>query len=762
MTQCKTITLKGCHVETIMHYLKSLGAFKILTLQKNPDMTASWNDGQFCLHIQSQKNIEELKRELVDFLLFEYHPTPIVTPWNGGGGFVAAGKQKKAKSVQARKPTGKSEPITVTGNAKKANTTLINVENSTEPRLKEYGTVIKKTRDILRRITNDGKTITDKKGEISVNISSDIKQQILQACRNYLPDTTVSALDAMYVLTSKDPKYNPLLGSGGNDGNLEFIDNFRQNLLAVFAESQKDTSRQWIMGALFGDNVGMEKSAMGQFNPGCMFAPNMTNTDVKGTSLINPWDYILMIEGAILFAGGVTKHLSMESTAAKASFPFTVSATNAGYATSGGNEKSRGEIWVPTWERPTGIKEIQHLFGESRAQIGRKQAASGSDFARAVIGLGVEKGIAKFYRFGIRERNGMSNIMMPMGDITVRKHVDGEVLFDLDSWMDRIKRMKNMPNTIESHLRILEGAILDFTMKSRREQPEFLQKVLIAVGKLEMTLSVSLSGKNDPWMPQPVNLSTKWISQCYDNTPEFRLAASLASIGLSGDVDVIRTNIEAITLLKNKRPKTAWATHNNSVVKIKSAPEKYLAAILNRRMIDTIKVGGRHAPIQASIKSPLPDVIKFLRGELDLSRIVDLFIPLSFIEYNSKVNTPWENKIDVWEGIKSIPYVFAIIKMAFLPHEYEKTHVRLEPSILPLLEAGRISDAFSIAQKRLFYSGFKPILYANNKDASARISMPKHSWQHLSAALLFPLENKGEKMLMSIITGKKHASAHDD
>lgn len=720
--------LTGCNVDTMMHYLKSLGVFKILATQKNPDINASWNDSNFCLHVQSQKNSEELKKELVEFLCNEYKPTPIVTPWNGGGGFVAA-KEKKSKK------------------GKKANNTLGKVEKSTDSRLKEYGSVIEETRRVLQLIRHDGKEIVNKNGEINVPISDDIKQQILQACRNYLPDKVVPTLDAMYVITKK-PKYNPVLGSGGNDGNLEFIDNFRQNLIMVFDESQKDVSRRWIGGTLFDDNVQMEKSAIGQFNPGCMFGPNMTNTDISGTSLINPWDYILMIEGAILFAGGITKHLSSESTN-KASFPFTVDATNAGYSTSGGNEKSRGEIWVPTWERPASLGEIQHVFGESRAQLGKRQAANGADFARAIIGLGMERGITKFYRFGILERNGKSHIMMPMGSIIVRKHVNGEVLFELDPWMEKIRHMKNKPSTIESNLRTLENAIFDFTAHGGSDRPEFLQKILIAVGKLELALSISLAGKNDPSMPHPIpKLSNKWISQCYDDTPEFRLAASLASIRSGSNINAVRANIETVELQKNK--KVSWATHNNSVIPIKSPYEKYLSAILNRRMIDTIKSDGKYAPTDGSISAPLPDVMKFLYGSLDFKKIIDLFIPLSFIRYDSEVDTPWKNQRKVWEDSKAIPHVFAALKMVFLPHEYETKHIRLEPSILPLLYANRISDAFSVAQNRLLYSGFRPILYARD-NASVNINIPSRIIQNLTAALLFPLEKKSEDILASLI-----------
>jgi len=57
----------------------------------------------------------------------------------------------------------------------------------------------------------------------------------LQKCRNRFPDQELDWLDAAYLITSDGPKYPPLLGTGANDGRLEFTNNFMQHLQNIFS-----------------------------------------------------------------------------------------------------------------------------------------------------------------------------------------------------------------------------------------------------------------------------------------------------------------------------------------------------------------------------------------------------------------------------------------------------------------------------------------------------------------------------------------------
>ena len=73
----------------------------------------------------------------------------------------------------------------------------------------------------------------------------------------------------------------PLLGTGGNDGRLDFTNNFMQRLANVISlavgKNPPDTSTAFLSASLFADTlVSLGKTAVGQFNPGGIGGPNGT------------------------------------------------------------------------------------------------------------------------------------------------------------------------------------------------------------------------------------------------------------------------------------------------------------------------------------------------------------------------------------------------------------------------------------------------------------------------------------------------------
>jgi len=104
----------------------------------------------------------------------------------------------------------------------------------------------------------------------------------------------------------------------------------------------------------------------------------------KRSRAVNPWDYILMIEGALLFAGSVARRLGANATA-KAAFSFSVESVAIGYGSATASEEttdgSRAELWLPLWGTATSLGELRQLFAEGRAQLGRRQARNAVEFA---------------------------------------------------------------------------------------------------------------------------------------------------------------------------------------------------------------------------------------------------------------------------------------------------------------------------------------------------------------------------------------------
>ena len=66
---------------------------------------------------------------------------------------------------------------------------------------------------------------------------------MVQEFRNRCPDALLPWIDAAVVLTGEDTFFPPLLGTGGNDGRLDFSTNFHQRLLDVLGASEQDRAR---------------------------------------------------------------------------------------------------------------------------------------------------------------------------------------------------------------------------------------------------------------------------------------------------------------------------------------------------------------------------------------------------------------------------------------------------------------------------------------------------------------------------------------
>ena len=208
MSQTYELPLPGCTPEPLMSYLKSLGILRLVSEQADPDATACWRNDQFALwSIFDEEG-------LVQFFLSEYGPTPIIGPWAGGSGFFGNDNRKAVDAIV------KSE----------------------SPRAKDYREVIERANRIL-----SAQGIMEKPGEAS-------KEQLLQRYRREMPDVFVEWMDAAMVLQTDGQTFAPVLGTGGNDGRLDFTQNFMQRLveLRLFDTRPSAKSRALLNQSLLG------------------------------------------------------------------------------------------------------------------------------------------------------------------------------------------------------------------------------------------------------------------------------------------------------------------------------------------------------------------------------------------------------------------------------------------------------------------------------------------------------------------------------
>ena len=187
--QVHELRLTGCAPTPLAHYLKALAVLRLVSEQKDAEATAFWGEGGYVL--RSSLSEEELEQ----FFLEEYRPTPVVAPWNGGSGFFPKDNRKAISQI--------AEAMT--------------------PRLAGYRDTIHLCHELLRA------------AGLTAKPDKQVKHELLLACRNALPDEQLPWLNAAFVLTGEGPKYPPLLGTGGNDGRLEFTNNFMQCVLALLS-----------------------------------------------------------------------------------------------------------------------------------------------------------------------------------------------------------------------------------------------------------------------------------------------------------------------------------------------------------------------------------------------------------------------------------------------------------------------------------------------------------------------------------------------
>lgn len=648
------ITLTGCAPDVLIHYLKALGVLRLVGEQLDERVRGVWQGSAFVIETESAKD------ELVDFFLHKYRPTPIVAPWNGGSSFY---------------PKDRSQRETADA--------LCAVEAE---RLDVYRETIRRAREIVGALPESPK-------------DKDEKAALLRACRRELPDEVLEWLDAAFVLSDERTGYPPLLGTGGNDGRLEFTINFMARLLLVLPEAARgnDRDRRRVVSernlrfALFTEGAPvLESAAVGQFHPGGAGGVNLTQ-GVTGSALVNPWDFVLAIEGALLLASATTRQLAAGARSG-ASFPFTAQSSTVGYGTATLGESVRAEMWLPLWSRMSSVKEIAHVFGEGRARFGgqarsrkershnevdpgkskavepRREARSGFDFARAVAELGVDRGIDAFTRYGFIERNGLAYLATPLGRFEVPRDKEtntyAALLAEADGWLEHLRRAtrgtdKTPPRFIRARLNIEEAIFELCASKDDRQRKERLRAVLVALGAAETELARSPKFRDEHDIPPLASLTVAWADACgyednEEGATEYRIACALASIVDRDGLSPFRVNLEPVEFSPKER-KFKWSANDVRVVWSAGTLAQNLALVLRRRWIDARRedlwseaqrgadksVSGEknsllmHAQRAMSARRfvRLSDITKFIDADVDENRIENFLRALMLINW---------------------------------------------------------------------------------------------------------------------------------
>ena len=498
------IRMDGCTSTPLASYLKALGVLRLISSPSNhangvaADARARgwWESGHF--HLATTLGEDALIR----FFLDDYAPSAIIAPWNGGSGFYP----KDNKEGFA--------PLT----------------GAVAPRFRAIAAAMAVAADEIRH------------SGWAARPEGDAKAALITALRGRLADSALHWLDATVALSGGRLSFPQLLGTGGNDGRLDFTNNFLRRLVAArdglfdaATGAPAPASERLLRAALDSSAAqGLRSYSAGQFAPGAAGGANAT-VGYDGNPHANPWDFILALEGAVLFAGAATRrHQGAPETGA--SFPFTVRTTAAGWGgvAEADRDSVRAEFWAPLWRRPAGCDELAGLLKEGRAILHGKTVRDGLDFARAAASLGTSRGITAFQRYGFAMRQGNMYLAAPLGIRAVTSHVPevAELINDLDTggWLQQIRRLAQDSNAsarARQAMKRFQDAL--FALTESQATAITVQNALELLGEIVDWLTTSPNARA-AIRPPPL-LRRAWVQRADDGTAEYRAAAALASLG---------------------------------------------------------------------------------------------------------------------------------------------------------------------------------------------------------------------------------------
>ena len=683
------ILLPGCRSDSLSGYLKALGVMRILATQLDASIRGSWAGASFSL--DSHLKLDSV----VDFFSDQYQPTPVLNPWNSGAGF----------DLKSRPTQGKSFDL---------------ICESRDARFQSYKTAIFAARLLLEEIESEAVSEKDR------------KHTILERLRQRYEDRALEWMDAAIILGSADQAtFPPLLGSGGNDGRLDFSVNFAARLVDLIGdERQRDNSRKLLRDALLATHAGklLTGKVIGQYAPESAGGVNST-TGFDSDSLINPWDYVLILEGALCFTASLSRRHPGAIAFPIAPFTFRTPLM-AGFASASSEEETRGEIWLPQWNGSATYRSIQSMLREGRlevstgtgSQVGAHTAMNALEGAHAALSFGSAHGIDRFQRVLIAQRNGLAFSATSAGSIrTAEDRGFAALSRETLQWVGHIKT-----DTLGALARSAYGNYLDAvlafseTTSEPTRRARGLQEILATLGELDRSLSVS---RPRDARPLPFINADIWPA-LDDGSVEHDLARSLCSVGKIRHPDRLRFNISNIKIVDNR-------LEYQSTPEVEWLPQKLvmsLAKIADRRgrLIDQNEQDA--LPIH-SMGSSIDSIAHFVQGTIDPGKLCRLIVGYSIMPPPIDVAPTTTAASDELAG--PLPAALAGLKIMVdrIPASQNSTGPVYDSAIISLLCVNRTKPALKQLYQRLRDSEYRPRAFVETD-----IDGPRYA-----AASLFPL-----------------------
>ncbi len=681
-------TLAGCTPSPLANYLKALGVIRLVAQQADPEARAFFQGDQLCLATQLNRS------RLLQFFLESYQPTPILDPWNGGSGFY---------------PKDKKDAIDA-------------IARSQNPRFSAFAQSIATTKNLV--------------GTREQSPKDEEKFELLNLCRTYW---TGPALDwfraavALGVGADARAAYPAVLGTGGNDGRLDFTNNFMQHIVALLdpitGAPLKDADNLLELALFNIPAPVLTTAAIGQFSPGGAGGVN-ASAGFEGAALVNRWDFVLMLEGTVALAVATARRLETGRNSAQLAAPFALPAAGAGYASaSEADESTRGEQWYPLWSRPATWGEISDLFAEGRLQLPQGRAERPTQAAQAIARLGVSRGIEAFERYGFIERNGQANLAVPLGRWPVSHNPNIRLLDDIDPWLGRLRSQlgSKAPASLTREFRRVEAAVLQVC---RAPEPMAWEDLLIALGRLEGLLLARPKHTASMTYLRPLLLERgdDWIGQLDRRRPEISLAVALATTS-HFKLGPVRQHIAPVTADKKDWVKDFGERKIAQATWREQAPVDNVVDLVQRRFLEARRAGLNYFPASSPYPAPWDHVERWVRGDLSAAQMVKMaqLVPALAACQVDGYAQPFEEDID-----PSAPLTF--LRVLYPPREPDESRARLDPRPLTLWASERPDEANRAALDRLRSWGYRPRVHQN-------LFIDATTGRRLVASLAFPVKN---------------------